>query len=97
MRQSQAVRFIPLPIAAGLAVALVVACTNDSPTAPAKFSPTAPAFTYTYIDETDGACPKGGYRLTTVAIPGTLGDSDDDGFVCRKGSDGGDKKNPPKK
>jgi hypothetical protein len=89
MHYPNALRFISLPVAAGLGVALVVACTNDSPTAPQKFNPSMPTFDYKFTDDIDGTCHGG--TLFTVN-PGEFNDADRDGLVCRKGGSGGGKK-----
>jgi hypothetical protein len=96
MRQAQALRFISLPVAASLAVALVVACSNDSPTAPQKFNPGAPTLAVSFVDNESigGPCPNG-YK-TVENSSGSIYDVNNDGITCRKGGGGG-KKKPPKK
>jgi hypothetical protein len=89
MHYPNALRFISLPVAAGLGVALVVACANDPPTAPQKFNPAAPTFTVSYTDDVNGACPNGYKELSVTPGLFVYGDTDGDGLTCRKGGSGG--------
>ena len=90
MRLTQVSRYLPLPIAAGLIVAMMVACSDGMTTAPRKV-PAAPSFSISVVgDNTGGECPNGTKTLNVT--PGSGSDTNLDGVVCVKGEDNNDGK-----
>lgn len=102
MRYTRILRHLSLPVAAGLGAALVVACAEDLPTDPrVVLSDPAFAIQTSYVDDTNGECPKHYTLVNTGVSPAAEAvDDNNNDLACRKtvGGSGG-KKDPggPKK
>jgi hypothetical protein len=77
---------LAIPAAAGLAVALVVACE----TGPTQASDLTPDFAtrVTNVDNTDGVCPNRSYDLVDTNVDTVQFDTNNDGRICQKISGG---------
>ena len=93
MHGSRLLRFLSIPAALGLGTAVIVACSDGSPTAPDAME-VAPAFKKGKpnggngsYDATQGVtlCIEG-YYLTQVKA-GTSQDDDGDTWICKKGTE----------
>jgi hypothetical protein len=98
MHGSRVLQFLSIPAALGLGTALVIACSDGSPTSPDNT--VSPAETVTpfaapkkghtgggavdnLVVDDPNSCPDG-YFYDTVNNPGSGADTNDDGIICGK-------------
>jgi hypothetical protein len=81
MQLARSQKFLTFTVPAVFGIALVVACTDNSITAPQKFQLPTALTVRSVTDDTDDLCPGSG--VLTATNGGTAEkDLDGDGFVC---------------